>query len=127
MTSFYTVSSLSLGIGTDLEGIQFSYLLGCDQSTYFAASEQQKLNGRGRCLDISSYFKYTLMFALKSHLWNAQQARWVPGFQRNFAALFVLSFCSRECPLFAIANFFEFRCQQKQLLLFQNLSLFPVE
>ena len=58
-----------------------------------------------------------LMFAHKNHFWNAQQARQLPGFQRNFAAFIVLNFCSREFPLSTIANLFEFRCQQKQLML----------
>ena len=57
------------------------------------------------------------VFALKNHFWNAQQARQLPGFHKKFAALFGLNFCSSEFPLSAIANLFEFRSQQKQLML----------
>ena len=68
-------------------------------------------------VQISSFFRYTLMFALKNHFRNAKQARLRPGSQRNLAALFVLNHRSREVLLPAIANHFEFRCQQKQLML----------
>ena len=56
------------------------------------------------------------MLAFKNDLLNAQKARKLPGFQRNFAAFFVLNFCLREFPLSAIANLFEFRCLTNSVL-----------
>ena len=40
-------------------------------------------------------------------------ATWVSG---HFAGLFVFNYWLREFPLSAVANLFEFRCQQKQLM-----------
>ena len=39
------------------------------------------------------------------------------GLRETLRLYFVLNFCLREFPLSAVANLFEFRCQQKQLLL----------
>ena len=39
------------------------------------------------------------------------------GFRQTFEALIVLNYWLKESPLSAIANHFEFRCPQKQLML----------
>ena len=65
------------------------------------------------------------MFAFKTIPRMHNKREKLPGFQRNFAALFVLNYWLREFPLSAIANLFELKCQQKQLVLYpgyQTLS-----
>ena len=62
-------------------------------------------------------FTHFLSSSFKSHFWNEQQASLLPGFQRNFAALFVLNYWFRQFPLSAIVNVFDFSCPGKQLML----------
>ena len=62
------------------------------------------------------------MFALKNHFWDAQQAGQLLGFHRNFAALFVLNFCSSEFTLSAISLNLGVNKATDAIVL-QNLSL----
>ena len=64
------------------------------------------------------------MTFLKNHLSRAEGDSLPYWFRAAFAAVFASNHSLRECPLSAIANRFEFRCQPKTIdvIALQNLA-----
>ena len=89
-----------------------------------AAPESNNQNPRDRILDLPFFFHNKHIPSLKnlpSPAPNESSAYW---FQGNFAASFVLNFCSREFLLSAFVNRFELRCEPKRLMLL-NYEICP--
>ena len=85
--------------------------------SFCSASESSNQNLPDRTLDLPIFFHYKHITSLKIFPSPAPSESLPYWFQRNFLAMFVLSYWLSEFRLSEITNRFELRCKPKQLML----------